>query len=186
MDGAPNSSVRRGHDAPQSSVVVLRRQTVETTFYRLAGLRIVSEFPLFGIQTCDDEAAGRGEILIRRASISERLASATATFRDQQYIGRYNGRDVLLDFPGVGRFLVRDGKEILVDPAPASEEGEVRAYLVSTAFGVLFHQRGIMPLHASAIYLADGCVAFVGDSGAGKSTLAAALAQRGHEVITDD
>jgi energy-coupling factor transporter ATP-binding protein EcfA2 len=53
-------------------------------------------------------------------------------------------------------------------------------------FGALCHQRGITPLHASAIDLANGCVAFVGASGAGKSTLVAALAQRGHEVISDD
>jgi hypothetical protein len=52
--------------------------------------------------------------------------------------------------------------------------------------GLLCHQRGITPLHASAIDLADGCVAFVGDSGAGKSTLVAALARHGHAVICDD
>jgi hypothetical protein len=53
-------------------------------------------------------------------------------------------------------------------------------------FSVLCHQRGITPLHASAIDVADGCVAFVGGSGAGKSTLAAALAARGHQVVADD
>ena len=98
----------------------------------------------------------------------------------------YNGSEVLLDFPRVGRFLVRAGKEILIDPAPASDADEVRAYLLGTAFGMLCHQRGITPLHASAIDVADGCVAFVGASGAGKSTLVAALAQRGHEIISDD
>jgi hypothetical protein len=51
---------------------------------------------------------------------------------------------------------------------------------------VLCHQRGITPLHASAIDIADGFVAFVGESGAGKSTLAAALARRGRQVVADD
>jgi hypothetical protein len=147
---------------------------------------MVSEVPLLGIQICGDEAPPHDNIAIRRAPISERLASAAVTFRHQQYIGTYNGKDVLLDFPGVGRFLVRGGKEILIDTVPDADEGAVRAYLVSMAFGALFHQRGIVPLHASAIDVADGCIAFVGGSGAGKSTLAAALAQRGHQVITDD
>jgi hypothetical protein len=42
------------------------------------------------------------------------------------------------------------------------------------------------PLHVSAIDVADGCVASVGDSGSGKSTLVAALAARGHQIIADD
>jgi hypothetical protein len=81
---------------------------------------------------------------------------------------------------------VRSGKEIVVDPAPASDDRAVRSYLLGTAFAVLCHQRGITPLHASAIDIADGFVAFVGESGAGKSTLAAALARRGHQVVADD
>jgi hypothetical protein len=176
-EGCGNIILRPGTEAP----------TVEaTSCYRLAGLRIVSEFQLFGLEVCANKAAAHDEIVIRRASISDRLAPATLKLLGQQYIGEYNGSDVLLDFHGVARFLVRGGKEILVDPAPDSGEAEVRAYLVSIAFAALFHQRGLVPLHASAIDFADACVAFVGDSGAGKSTLAAALSQKGHEVITDD
>jgi hypothetical protein len=73
-----------------------------------------------------------------------------------------------------------------MDLAPSSDDDEVRTYLLGVVFGMLCHQRGITPLHASAIDVADGCVAFVGASGAGKSTLVATLAQCGHEVITDD
>ena len=157
-----------------------------TEVYALAGLRIVSDFRLLGLQGYTDEVAADGEVVIRRSSIPEGLALATATFRDGRHSGRYNGKEVLLEFPMVGRFLVSCGKEILVDPAPASDDGEVRAHLFGTAFGVLCHQRGITPLHASVIAIADGFVAFVGESGAGKSTLAAALARRGHQVVADD
>jgi hypothetical protein len=159
---------------------------VEATVYRLAGLRIVSDLPLVGIQPCGHEAAPHKEVRIRRAVVPGGLASNTATFRDGQHIGGHDGREVLLDFPRVCRFLVRAGREILIDPAPASDAGEVRAYLLGTAFGLLCYQRGLIPLHASAIDLADGAVAFVGASGAGKSTLVAALARRRHEIISDD
>src|SRR6202008_4886252 len=81
---------------------------------------------------------------------------------------------------------IRGGKEILVDQAPASSPRDVAAYLLGTAFGVLCHQRGIIPLHASAVNVADGRVASAGESGAGKWTLVAALAVRGHQVIADD
>src|SRR5262249_26444417 len=93
---------------------------------------------------------------------------------------------VLFEFSGAGRFLVRSGKEIIVESAPASDDGEIRAYLLGTAFGILCHQRRIMPLHASAIDVPSGLITFVGGSGAGKSTLVAALAQHGYQVASDD
>ena len=155
--------------------------------YWLAGLRIVSDLPLSGLPVCgDDLQENPPEVVIRRAPIPAELASATATFRHGQYLGRYNGREVLIDIPATARFLVRGGNEILIDSTPSSNDDEIRAYLLGTVFGLLCYQRGITPLHAAAIDFADGCVAFVGESGAGKSTLAAALARRGHQVISDD
>ena len=148
------------------------------TPYRLAGLQIASDFPLVGVQACSNDAAGNNDVAFRRAPVSAERASAATMDFDGQHI-EYNRTEVLLDLPRVGRFLVRAGREILIDPAPASHASEVRAYLLGTAFGMLCHQRGITPLHASAIDVADGCVAFVGASGAGKSTLVAALAQQG-------
>ena len=41
-------------------------------------------------------------------------------------------------------------------------------------------------LHASAVHVNGKAVLFCGPSGAGKSTLAAALAQRGYPLVTDD
>jgi hypothetical protein len=166
---------------------LLNSQVLKACAYRLCDLRIVSDFSLDGLQACRDDSAALHEIVIRRAHIPEGLASVTATFRNGQYIGTYNGRELLIDIPAAARFIVRDGKEILIDPAPFSDAGEVRAYLLGMALGLLCHQRGgITPLHASAVDVADGCVAFVGDSGDGKSTLAAALAQRGYSPICDD
>ena len=159
---------------------------METAIYRLGGLRIASDFPLFGLQACRNEPDPRCEVVIRCAPIPEEVALATAKFLGGRFSGTYNGREVLLDTPAVGRFLLRAGEEILMELAPAAKDDEVRAYLLGAVFGALCHQRGIAPLHASAIDVANGCVAFVGASGAGKSTLAAALGRRGHESISDD
>jgi hypothetical protein len=158
---------------------------METVVYTLGGLRIASEFPLFGLQVCPNETEAHCEVIIRHAPIPEEIDNTVARFSDGHYSGTYNGREVLLA-RAVGRFLVREGKEILIEQAPASDDDDVRAYLLGAVFGALCHQRGITPVHASAIDVADGGVAFVGASGAGKSTLVAALARRGHEIISDD
>jgi hypothetical protein len=148
--------------------------------YYLAGLRIVSEIPLPSLMACADQIGP--SVSIRRARLPETLSSVTAVFPE----GQCNDNELLFNIPDAGRYLIRCGSEILVDPAANSSLGDVAAYLLGTAFGVLCHQRGTTPLHGSAIDIVDGCVAFVGDSGAGKSTMAAALASRGHHVISDD
>lgn len=153
-----------------------------TTAYTLAGVRIVSDLPLPGLTSCADEISIGNEIVIRCARVPKSLSTVDMAFPD----GQCNENELLLDIPEVGRYLLRGGNEILVDQAPASNHGDLCVYLLGTVFGVICHQRGILPLHASAIDVAEGCVAFVGESGAGKSTLVAALAARGHQVIADD
>jgi len=162
---------------------------VGTAVYRLAGLRIASDFPLAGLESCSSDAAAHNDVVIRRTPLPASLAldaMAHPEHSQMQQIEGHHGQEVFLHIPRVAQFLVRAGREILIDPAPSSDTGEVRAYLLGTVFGVLCHQRGITPLHASAVDLKDGCVAFVGASGAGKSTLVAAMARRGHEIICDD
>src|SRR5260370_36776238 len=112
---------------------------METTIYRFAGLRIASYFPLFGLHVCRNDSEARCEVVIRCAPIPEGVASATAKFLDGQYSGPYNGREVLLDSPAVGRFLLRAGDEILIDLAPSSDGDEVLAYLLRAVFGALHH-----------------------------------------------
>jgi hypothetical protein len=148
--------------------------------YYLAGLRIVSEIALPSLMACADQIGS--SVSIRRARLPETLSSVTAVFPE----GQCNENEVLFNIPDAARYLIRSGSEILVDQAANSNAGDVVAYLLGTAFGVLCHQRGTCPLHGSAIDTGDGCVAFVGDSGSGKSTMVAALASRGHQVISDD
>jgi len=52
--------------------------------------------------------------------------------------------------------------------------------------GVILHQRGFFTLHASAVAMQGGVVAFVGWKGWGKSTTAAALHGHGYPFVTDD
>lgn len=86
----------------------------------------------------------------------------------------------------VARFLVLDGREILVQPAPGAAENDLRVLLLCSPMGALLHQRGVLPLHASAIATPDGAAIFTAYSGHGKSTLAAQFQRRGFKVLADD
>ncbi|UVO55778.1 hypothetical protein [Sphingomonas sp. SUN039] len=91
-----------------------------------------------------------------------------------------------MDVPDVVRLCVTNGHEIAVEIAEHAPESDVRAYLLGSALGALLHQRGLLPLHASAVVIDGQAIAFAGTSGAGKSTIALHLNRRGHPLLCDD
>ncbi len=86
----------------------------------------------------------------------------------------------------VGRFYVRGGQEIVVSPLESASIRRVRIFLLGSAWGALLYQRKTLIIHASAIQIEDGAVAFCARRGDGKSTLAASLAVLGHKLVSDD
>jgi hypothetical protein len=63
---------------------------------------------------------------------------------------------------------------------------DIEILLFGPAWATLCHQRGLLPLHASAILTGGSISAFAGHSGAGKSTIAALLGSLDYELISDD
>jgi hypothetical protein len=63
---------------------------------------------------------------------------------------------------------------------------DTATYLLGPILGFVLRLRGTVCLHASAIAVDDRVVVLVGAAGAGKSTTAAAFAQRGYPVLSDD
>jgi hypothetical protein len=126
--------------------------------------------------------SGERPVQIRRGQAPAALRAPLAAAQSYEA----NDTEFLLRLPGVATYYVRDGIEIVVDPKDGAEELDVRSYLMGNLFAVLCHQRGWLPLHASAIATPQGAVAFLGASGAGKSSIAAFLSQRNHRILADD
>lgn len=84
-------------------------------------------------------------------------------------------------------FLVSDaGSEIWAEwRAPLTLE-DTTTYLLGPMLGFVLRLRGVLNLHASVIEVDGQALGFMGAAGAGKSTLAAAFAQKGFAVISDD
>jgi hypothetical protein len=99
---------------------------------------------------------------------------------------RTNADETCLYWPDVGAILLRHGREITLDPRPQVAVDLLRLYLLGPALALLLHQRGFLVLHASAVSLDGGVVAFLGHSGHGKSTTAATLHARGAAIVADD
>jgi hypothetical protein len=125
---------------------------------------------------------GERAVQIRLGETPAALAAPLATADSYQA----NDTEFLLRVPGIATYYVHDGVEIIVRRDAGAPDLDVRSFLMGNLFAVLCHQRGLLPLHASAIATPQGAVAFLGASGAGKSSIAAFLGRRGHRILADD
>ena len=94
--------------------------------------------------------------------------------------------EILVSIDGAARYLIQEGKRIIIQREPGAADELVRAFLYGAAFSALLQQRRLMPLHASVVVIGERAIAFCGGTGHGKSTLAAAFAARGYAVLSDD
>lgn len=146
--------------------------------YLAYGLGIHSQWPLPDLVA----AASPAHILVRQGS----LTYASRHHSEHRFHCRHSPRQLYLYFPEAGRFLIREGHEIIVDGRRGCEDGEMRQYFLGPVMAGLLSQRGLLVLHASAVSVNGSVVAFVGGSGWGKSSIAAALYGRGHPLVADD
>ena len=91
-----------------------------------------------------------------------------------------------LEVRGVLRLLVRNGNEVVIEPAPGVDDDSLRVFALGAGFGALLFQRGYLVLHGNAIRIGEQCLICIGASGAGKSTVSAMFLQRGYQVLADD
>jgi hypothetical protein len=150
--------------------------------YRLGGLKLDSEFDLPALPEWDGPPDAPADVNYRLGEVAARLDRPVhiAPIFQTGGAGEY-----LLVLPGTGRVLVRNGNAITVQP-DAGASGNLNAILTGPILAVLWHQRGLLPLHASVIAINDRAVALCGPAAVGKSTLAAVLAAQGYHVIADD
>ncbi len=149
--------------------------------YCAFGLSVSSPVPLTELSPAISGSSAAADISIHFENLPERAESI-----EGNHSIHIEGDDVSLTFDRVARYRIRGGREISIDPYPNASARHVRLCLLGSAFGVLCHQRGLLPLHANAIVVNGQAVAFAGQQGIGKSTLAAHYQSRGYRVLCDD
>ncbi|AFK56370.1 Putative HPr kinase/phosphorylase [Tistrella mobilis] len=157
----------------------------------LFGWRIASDIPLpelplwpaasrpGEVQPYEERPA---DITIRRGPVPARFAEIRV---ERPLFTLSADGEMRIDVKGHHVFLVRDGREVVIDTG-TPDDADCHTYLLGPVLGALCHQRGEVILHAAVLRFGDAAVAFCGQSGAGKSTLAASLLARGHRMLADD
>jgi len=151
-----------------------------THVYRLCGWRTHSEVPLTGVPPLVN-GAGDPDVVIEIAT-----GPAPALKTTDRFVFQHSTKSSLIRVQDVANFEIRGGRQIRVWPAARATQKDVEIFLFGIAWATLCHQRGTLPLHASAVATRKGVAAFAGHSGAGKSMTAGLLNSLGYELITDD
>jgi len=148
------------------------------------GLSIQSDFPLPELQTCGREA----DVCVQRGVFNLPRMSPTSIGRNGiEALFGGDHESAFLRWPGVGSFWAQEGSRLLVQPETDALTRELLSlFILSEAFGLILHQRGLFLLHASAVRVGERGLAFIGPPGAGKSTIAFSFAISGHSPIADD
>jgi len=141
--------------------------------YTAFGLQIASEPELPGLMP----GAGIPDVTIRFGEVPEHLPEP---LKGKGVAYEISGDHFLLRVPGVARFLVSRGQEMLIERENGTDDIDISLFTINTPIGALLYQRGFLPMHASAIEINGGCVMFTGVSGVGKSTILTSLYQHGY------
>jgi hypothetical protein len=151
-----------------------------THSYVICGWRTHSEIPLTGVPPLVNNA-GNFDVVIRVATGHSPISEESGRF-----IFQHSTECSLMKIQDVADFEIREGWQIRIWPAGGVTQKDIEIFLFGPAWATLCHQRGTLPLHASAIVTGKGVTAFAGPSGAGKSMTAGLLNSFGYELIADD
>lgn len=150
--------------------------------YRLGAWRIDSALPLPELAPWDgpDRAA---DLVIALgpvpAGIADPLLATAALALDAQARARF-------EVAGIATFLIEQGRRITIDAQMDPGAPDIRLFLLGTPLGLIYLQRGMVPIHAAGVEIDGQAVLLAGSARVGKSTLAWAFARRGFRLISDD
>lgn len=146
--------------------------------YKAFGTNIESDFVLPQLM-CGE---GEPEVIILKGRVPGEISGVIA----EASFFQATNTELLFYVHGVGKYYVGHGKRIIVEPESEANEQLVTLYLLGSAMGALLFQRGVLPVHGSAVVVNNASVIITGDSGAGKSSLTLAFRKRGFLYLTDD
>jgi len=148
-------------------------------WYTAYGLSIASELLLTNLPP----ASNKSDVVISLGNVKNLPVTSDASAAEDI---RVTGDEIWCSSKGVARFLVKEGRELIVDPEPTADEANLRSTVLELGLPLLLVQRGSLVLHASSVAINDVAFILCGDSGSGKSALAFALYTLGCALVADD
>ncbi len=157
--------------------------------YECSGLCVRSEIPL-PAQLADSDPDVRltmAEAITVQEVLSDQVVAALEIDDQPRYTIFERTDGYLCRFPTVADVHVsRDLKEVRCHPVVGGPSDFIPVLIAGTVVAFLLSLTGHCVLHASAVEVEEGALAFAGASGQGKSTMAALFTSDGAALIADD
>lgn len=156
--------------------------------YGVYGLSIEADAPIDGALAADTSHEPDLRVFMHSMPSSVDPLFATPPVFDDENV------TIFLDGGAYG-FRYADGTRFVIDRAastiwssapPSATLADTATYLLGPILAFVLRRRGTLSLHASAVVIGGHAVAIAAAPGGGKSTTAAAFADRGLAVVTDD
>jgi len=164
--------------------------------YSVAGLTLASDLELPELLDAEVPADGERPSLVWTVALApapppgqfETLLNEGRDPDDTLWLAIWGDGDrYLLRFPGLADFVVTPSKRrVVCAPDEGVAGSTLRHLLLDQVVPRVLAMDGSLVLHASAVALPQGAVAFIGPSGAGKSSLAASFTSQGFPLLCDD
>lgn len=147
-------------------------------YYKLFGITIQSdlEFP----QLVVSEDTARHDVLIEKTGFSQEIEDKTPQMYyefGQEYSWLCNT---------TCQIQVYEGNRITYALTGKGNADWLQTYLLGYGMSMLALQRGLLPIHCSAVANEQGALLIAGESGAGKSTATTAFLKAGYTLMADD
>lgn len=146
--------------------------------YKAFGLTISSELNLDELQLSEEDVDVR--------IIFDKIGEYIEIEAEKYGYCKVLPKKIILYIPKVAGFCITKGELIAVERHEEVDSATLKLFLLGSCMGAILIQRGIIPIHGSAIYYKGKGILIVGDSGAGKSSLASALIEKGAKLLSDD
>jgi hypothetical protein len=156
--------------------------------YRVYGLAVASDREWPGLPPAAD---AEPDVRVRYEMSPQLFCSPSRWFTHWRFgwgtpCAKLDG-GYLLRFPAWADFFITDdGQEIICFPAPELARNTLRYLLWDCVIPLVIGLKGGEVLHASAVLMAKGGIAFIGAPGAGKSSLAGHFLRAGALFLSDD
>lgn len=154
-------------------------------YYQAYGLAIAAEISLPPLETGPPTPA---DLTIRSGRLPESPPVAPTKIHRAGLNARFaqqGSNQLWLDWSPLVSFMALNGNELVVDTTHTDAD-LIALFTLSEALGLILFQKNYFLLHGSAVRVGDEGVVFLGEPGAGKSTTAAAFAQKGCPLLSDD
>ncbi len=145
--------------------------------YSLCGLTFATPF------VCPELLPSEAEpdVVVRFENIDD-----SAIVWNKQGVCYKAGREqYLLMVKGIARYLLTNGKHILIEKHLGADEDSLRLFLYNEVVAALLAQRGMLVLKASVVARNGKAFVLLGSTSVGKSLTAAGLGDKGYVIVSD-